>query len=504
LLVQATLGEFLNLPAATEDGLCFTTSGAGTTPAQALLQKGTRISESVPHNFVGLQMLAHSGQATRSEAQNLLEESEGPAVKEDEENKVGKWEHEPLSEEGYQIVAATCCNYNMEEYTRRLIIDLGLQLCGDAGLDRIVPYFTCEKGIQNFTILRAELLNKVADPCPVAALPGTCPPDTSECGGVYDAAAHRRRNCRNGIVNTVTTTTTTTTAETTTTPLMSTTLSTVTTTTTTTSKTATTTTTTTTPTTTTTTTVTTTTTTSTSTGCTGEKDLLDFFNSNLAHNNLGGEGPSAGEANMRYEAIGVAKGRSFDLVVVGNGYISSNNADNGYECGMSSATCTTGSYGQIDVAAGTSVDLTLSFQDSETQAPVTLESFLFSVHDIDQLDSTVKEAVYISGFTGNVTVSNFTAVNVAVQADGRTRLKSTTDECNGDDPLNPMFLGPVTCGGETIDTTTRSAAFKFENKASFAMTLEATCSGCAPGSHRKFIFTGDTNLVTCGSRKRIY
>jgi hypothetical protein len=219
---------------------------------------------------------------------------------------------------------------------------------------------------------------------------------------------------------------------------------------------------------------------------------------------LGGEGPSAGEANMRYEAIGVAKGRSFDLVVVGNGYISSNNADNGYECGMSSATCTTGSYGQIDVAAGTSVDLTLSFQDSETQAPVTLESFLFSVHDIDQLDSTVKEAVYISGFTGNVTVSNFTAVNVAVQADGRTRLKSTTDECNGDDPLNPMFLGPVTCGGETIDTTTRSAAFKFENKASFAMTLEATCSGCAPGSHRKFIFTGDTNLVTCGSRKRIY
>jgi len=231
--------------------------------------------------------------------------------------------------------------------------------------------------------------------------------------------------------------------------------------------------------------------------------LLDFFNSNLAHNNLGGKGPSAGDPNIRYEAIGVSNGRSFDLIVTANGYKSNNNADNGYECGMSSAACTTGRYGQIDVAAGTSVDLTLSFKDSNTQAPVTLESFLFSVHDIDQLDSTVEEVVYISGFSSGPVVSSSTSVNVAVQADGRTRLKSTEDACDGDDPLNPMFLGPVTCGGQTIDTKTRSAAFKFENKASFTMTLEATCSGCAPGSHRKFMFTGDTNLIACGSRQPV-
>jgi len=234
--------------------------------------------------------------------------------------------------------------------------------------------------------------------------------------------------------------------------------------------------------------------------------LLDFFNSNLAHNNLGGKGPSAGEANIRYEAIGVTNGRSFDLIVKAKGpdYTSGNSADNGYECGMSTSACTTGRYGQIDVAAGTSVDLTLSFQDSNTQAPVTLDSFLFSLHDIDQLDATVKEVMYISGFSTGPVVSSATSVNIAVQADGRTRLKSTQDECNGDDPLNPMFLGPVTCGGQTIDTKTRAAAFKFEKVSSFALTLEATCSGCAPGSHRKFIFTGDTNLVTCGSRQPVY
>merc|ERR1719174_1870676 len=92
---------------------------------------------------------------------------------------------------------------------------------------------------------------------------------------------------------------------------MTTTLSTVTTTPTTTTQTTTTTTTTTRPATTTKTTVTTTTTTSTTTGCSGEKVVLDFFNSNLAHNNLGGNGPSAGEANMRYEAIGMANGRQW-------------------------------------------------------------------------------------------------------------------------------------------------------------------------------------------------
>ena len=125
LLVQVTLGEFLNSPVDTEDGRCFTSIETGIAPAQALLQKGTRISDSGPHNFVALQMLAHSGQATRSET-HFLEGSEGAALQEREEKKVGKLRHEPLSEEGYQNVAATCCNYNMEEYTRRLILDIRL------------------------------------------------------------------------------------------------------------------------------------------------------------------------------------------------------------------------------------------------------------------------------------------------------------------------------------------------------------------------------------------
>lgn len=233
--------------------------------------------------------------------------------------------------------------------------------------------------------------------------------------------------------------------------------------------------------------------------------MLDLFNSDLAHNNLGGKGPNAGDANIRYEGVGVSNGKSFDLVIeAASAYTPGNSPDNGYECGMESSSCTTGRYAQISVAAGTSVDLTLSFQDSTTRNPVTLSSFLFSIHDFDQLDSTVKEEVYITGFTGTPIVSNSSEVNVKKQADGRTRFQSTMVECDGDDPLNPMFLGPLTCGGKSIDTKARSVALLFGNTDSIAMTLNATCSGCAPGKHRNFIFTGNTNLVPCSHGDAIY
>jgi len=522
LLLQATLGEPLDSPAATEDGLCSTGADADALRAPALLQKGARMSEGVPLTHreavglqAGLQMTHTSRSVTRSDEPNLLKEKEAPekeapekeapVAEGDEVFEQGPGFYEPLTEEGYQVVAKTCCVYNMEEYIRRVVADLGLQMCGEAGLNGLVPYYSCEKGIQNYAALRAELVNKVAEPCPVAALPNTCPADTSQCGGEFSATVHRRRNCKSGIANAQTTTTLTTTGKITTTTTLKTTTTKVTTTVLTTTLATTTTTTTTTTKAVTTTVVTTTGTTTTSTGCKGETDLLDFFNSDLAHNNLGGKGPNAGEANIRYEGIGESDGKSFDLVVEAvSGYTTSNSPDNGYECGMTSASCTTGRYGRIDVAAGTTVDLRLSFQDSGTKDPVTLSSFLFSIHDFDQLDSTVKEEVFITGFIGTPIVSNSSEVNVRKESDGRTRLKSTMVECDGDDPLNPMFLGPLACGGKNIDTKTRSVAFLFKEKQSIAMTLEATCSGCAPGSHRSFIFTGNTNLVTCNRGDAVY
>merc|ERR1719375_1387941 len=68
-------------------------------------------------------------------------------------------------------------------------------------------------------------------------------------------------------------------------------------------------------TTTTTTTTTVTTTTTTTTGCFGETEILNFFDSTLEHSNLGGAGPDAGVPNIRYTAIGTFDGQPYDIVV---------------------------------------------------------------------------------------------------------------------------------------------------------------------------------------------
>merc|ERR1719201_1709764 len=75
-------------------------------------------------------------------------------------------------------------------------------------MNLMVPYYTCEKGIQNYAELRQELLDKAAINCPVAALPNTCPADTAKCPKPA-VTYHRRRNCRTTTIFYTTTTTTT-------------------------------------------------------------------------------------------------------------------------------------------------------------------------------------------------------------------------------------------------------------------------------------------------------
>jgi hypothetical protein len=205
---------------------------------------------------------------------------------------------------------------------------------------------------------------------------------------------------------------------------------------------------------------------------------------------------------MRFEGIGMLNGQPFDLVVEATStYKAHNNLDNGFECGQPSAGCTTGRFGQINVAGNTSVDLKVSFQQSATETPITLNRFLFSLHDIDQnAGGSMKEVIYITGFDGEVVLASATNVALSTESDGRTKLQATADECAGDNPTNPMDLKVVDCSSKSVDQKKRSAAFVFANTDSFTMTLEATCDGgsaSCTSSGRSFLFTGDTNLVSC-------
>jgi hypothetical protein len=252
----------------------------------------------------------------------------------------------------------------------------------------------------------------------------------------------------------------------------------------------------------------TTVTTTTSTGCKGEVDLIDFFDSTLTHSNLGNAGPGIGTIpNIRYEGIGVKDGASFDMVVTAeSAYVPAEVLLNGYDCGATAlvggttADCINGRIGAISVAKGTSVDLKIEFQDAATQAPLTLTSFLFSILDIDQFNSQMKEKIYITGFSGTPIVANGTEVNIIAEADGRTGITSRQEGSAADNPDDPLRLGTV--GG--VDQKKRAVAFLFEDTSSIELSFEVVCEACeattAGEIGRTFFFSGDTNLVTCAGR----
>jgi len=240
--------------------------------------------------------------------------------------------------------------------------------------------------------------------------------------------------------------------------------------------------------------------------------VLNFMDSKLEHSNLGGAGPDVGEKNMRYLGIGVLDGEDFDMVIEATSpYTAANNLDNGFECGQPAGGCINGRYAQVNVAVDSSVDLKISFQNSATQEPVTLNKFLLSIHDIDQFGSLhaggakVKERIYTTGFSGDPIVANNTEVGVR-EVDipfYRSRLIRATSTAEGalcDNPANPLDLQTVTCEGRTVDQMKRSIAFLFENTDSVVFTFEVTCNECEPGGGRSFLISGDSNLVHCDGR----
>lgn len=92
----------------------------------------------------------------------------------------------PLDEIGYAAVADRCCQAEMKEFIRRSVVDLGMEVCVDAGLTGIVPFHSCGKGPQSFEALNANLLADSASKCAWLANEGTCKPLNLSCPGFED------------------------------------------------------------------------------------------------------------------------------------------------------------------------------------------------------------------------------------------------------------------------------------------------------------------------------
>mmetsp|Transcript_77201 Transcript_77201/g.146909 ORF Transcript_77201/g.146909 Transcript_77201/m.146909 type:complete len:304 (+) Transcript_77201:106-1017(+) len=101
-----------------------------------------------------------------------------------------------LSQSGYKTIADMCCNYEMEEYIRRVVLSEDLKICSEGGLEGMVPYHTCENK-QNYSILQKEIAASSSGACPwTAPADEACKKISKACGSqTADPMTHRRRNC---------------------------------------------------------------------------------------------------------------------------------------------------------------------------------------------------------------------------------------------------------------------------------------------------------------------
>merc|ERR1719359_1217805 len=87
----------------------------------------------------------------------------------------------PLDEVGYAAVSDRCCQAEMKVFIERQIFHMGLEVCEPAGLNGIVPYHSCEVGIQTFAALTSNLLEDSSKQCKWLATIGNCKPLDPGC-----------------------------------------------------------------------------------------------------------------------------------------------------------------------------------------------------------------------------------------------------------------------------------------------------------------------------------
>jgi hypothetical protein len=234
------------------------------------------------------------------------------------------------------------------------------------------------------------------------------------------------------------------------------------------------------------TTTTTTTTTTEASACDamGPDLHLRLDRATVIQNNLGGHGPDAGVAHIRYENVAtLADGTVVDLIVSARGVYKPFK-------GQPSANGISGSFGIIGLeasTAGNAVDLDFSFVSSSSGLPIELEEIDFSILDEDKGLTSAQESVTASGFD-RFYLSNATEVQVSAAPDGRTTFTATVPGHHFDNPTTPLHL--------TEEQSKRCINFVFTTVSKFSMTFAVSDSAWVYG--RDFLFSGMSAVKDCG------
>jgi len=208
---------------------------------------------------------------------------------------------------------------------------------------------------------------------------------------------------------------------------------------------------------------------------------------NVLHSNLGGAGPDSGSADVTYG--NVLPGTNLVVTATSpytpnslnpSGGVMRNGARNGF--------------GVVNMASGSSVDLTFRLQDAATGAPKVVDNFIFTFVDGDHgMAHESRESVTISGFTSYAldTESTLTIENALdddetrAAGNGRATFISTLRGSKQDNPESALAL--------TRLQSRRSVSVLFESKSDF--TITAAERNYANPQGRNIFFTGASNLI---------
>jgi len=230
--------------------------------------------------------------------------------------------------------------------------------------------------------------------------------------------------------------------------------------------------------------------------CQDPSTYLDFTNSTVVFNNLGGKGPDLGSPHeIRYENIGNFNGHNLDLVVTADeqyGYPISNSSQNGLH----------GDFGHVNLFCGPTQQaseayLTFSLVQQYTYNPVVVNAFAFVVFDFDSgLHEQQVEYIDINpvqaGFEGGAgyasyIVTDTTELAVSDDANGKKRFMATKHGTEADNPSTSQMLAR--------EVSDKSVVLTFRQASSFKMTIGITATGYDSG--RNFMFSGQDMYLMC-------
>lgn len=217
---------------------------------------------------------------------------------------------------------------------------------------------------------------------------------------------------------------------------------------------------------------------------------MDFMAATVLQSNLGGQGPDDGQKILEFQNVMPGT----NLVVKATSEYSPNslNADGGVN-----RNGIWNGFGVINMASGTSVDLTFSFVESDSRVPKVMSNFIMSFFDADHgMSHQSRETITVSGFSA-YTISEDSDLDIIdailddaslVSGDGTATFSSTMRGGKVDNPMNPLNLNDL--------QKRRTVAVLFENKSEF--TITAAEMGYANPQGRNLFFAGQSALVCSG------